>query len=89
LNILEEDRSINNLILVGDSLMEICEPDEAYEYYQEAYEMSEFNKDRQLIRKIGNSLIYNHDYNKAVEYYEDAIKSYPDDAELRSDLAKL
>jgi len=31
LNILEEDRSINNLILVGDSLMEICEPDEAYE----------------------------------------------------------
>jgi len=28
-NILEEDRSVNNLVLVGDALMEICEPDEA------------------------------------------------------------
>jgi len=31
LNILEEDRSLSNLILVGDALMDICEPDEAIE----------------------------------------------------------
>lgn len=60
-NILEEDRSVSNLVLVGDALMEICEPDEAIVYYQEAQDSMRHKVDRQLIRKIGKALIYNHD----------------------------
>ena len=42
-----------------------------------------------LASKIGRTLISMHDYSRAVDYYEAAVRQAPERVELRHDLAHL
>merc|ERR1719156_109400 len=45
--------------------------------------------DPMLVQKIGQALTQTHDYEKAITYYQDALRKDPHKLDLRQDLAKL
>jgi tetratricopeptide repeat protein 21B len=45
--------------------------------------------DSAIASKIGKALVTTHEYNKAIEYYENAVKNSNGNSSLRSDLAEL
>ncbi|NXO03695.1 TT21B protein, partial [Rhinopomastus cyanomelas] len=65
--------SAHTFILLGDAYMNIQEPDEAVQVYEQALEKNP--KDSALASKIGKALIKAHDYAKAISYYETALSS--------------
>ncbi|XP_051970171.1 tetratricopeptide repeat protein 21B [Xyrauchen texanus] len=73
-------------ILLADAFMKINQPEEAVKIYQEA-EMS--TKDTTLAKKIGHALVKAHEYDKAVSYYETALKADVQDFVLSVELAEL
>lgn len=46
-------------------------------------------EDISLIREVGSALVMTHDYNKAIRYYENALREDPNLLDLRTDLAEL
>eukprot|EP00002_Diphylleia_rotans_P017875 TRINITY_DN3468_c0_g2_i5.p1 TRINITY_DN3468_c0_g2~~TRINITY_DN3468_c0_g2_i5.p1 ORF type:complete len:957 (-),score=208.28 TRINITY_DN3468_c0_g2_i5:433-3303(-) len=82
-----KSKDIHSILLLGDALMKIQEPERAIEKYEEALKRNP--ADSALARKIGNALINAHDYRKAIEYYEQAVKSDPGKMQMRYDLAEL
>ena len=46
-------------------------------------------KDEGVIREIGNALVMTHNYEKAIEYYKNALRNNPDRVEMKLDLGKL
>jgi len=45
--------------------------------------------DISLVREVGKALVMTHDYNKAIRYYENALREDPNLLDLRTDLAEL
>ncbi|XP_051479134.1 tetratricopeptide repeat protein 21B isoform X2 [Apus apus] len=72
-DLVEKMPSAHTFLLLGDAYMNIQEPDEAIEVYEQA--MKKNPKDPALARKIGKALIKTHNYSKAISYYEAALRS--------------
>uniref|UniRef100_A0A669QPC0 Tetratricopeptide repeat protein 21B n=1 Tax=Phasianus colchicus TaxID=9054 RepID=A0A669QPC0_PHACC len=72
-DLVEKLPSAHTFLLLGDAYMNIQEPDEAIEVYEQALKKNP--KDPALASKIGKALIKTHNYSKAISYYEAALKS--------------
>ncbi|XP_030344690.1 tetratricopeptide repeat protein 21B isoform X2 [Strigops habroptila] len=85
-DLVEKLPNAHTLLLLGDAYMNIQEPDEAIEVYEQALKKNP--KDPALASKIGKALIKTHNYSKAISYYEAALRSGQQNF-LRYDLAEL
>ncbi|XP_037998869.1 tetratricopeptide repeat protein 21B isoform X3 [Motacilla alba alba] len=72
-DLVEKLPSAHTFLLLGDAYMNIQEPDEAIEAYEQALKKNP--KDPSLASKIGKALIKTHNYSKAIGYYEAAVRS--------------
>ncbi|XP_068631155.1 tetratricopeptide repeat protein 21B-like [Battus philenor] len=63
--------------MMGDAYMSIHDPIQAADAYQMALKGN--RKDIQLIMKLGTALVKMHDYDKAIQHYEDAMKQLNND----------
>ncbi|XP_053925201.1 tetratricopeptide repeat protein 21B isoform X2 [Cuculus canorus] len=72
-DLVEKLPSAHTFLLLGDAYMNIQEPDEAIEVYEQALKKNP--KDPLLASKIGKALIKTHNYSKAISYYEAALRS--------------
>ncbi|KAF4796860.1 tetratricopeptide repeat domain 21B [Turdus rufiventris] len=72
-DLVEKLPSAHTLLLLGDAYMNIQEPDEAIEVYEQALKKNP--KDPSLASKIGKALIKTHNYSKAINYYEAAVRN--------------
>uniref|UniRef100_A0A7N6FE25 Tetratricopeptide repeat domain 21B n=1 Tax=Anabas testudineus TaxID=64144 RepID=A0A7N6FE25_ANATE len=78
--------STHTYLLLGDAYMHIQEPEKAIEVYEHALKKNP--KDGALASKIGKALVKTHNYVKAINYYEAALKTKQQNF-LRYDLAEL
>uniref|UniRef100_A0A8D0L119 Tetratricopeptide repeat domain 21B n=1 Tax=Sphenodon punctatus TaxID=8508 RepID=A0A8D0L119_SPHPU len=78
--------SVHTFLLLGDAYMNIQEPEEAVEVYEQALKKNP--RDGTLASKMGKALIKTHNYSKAIGYYETALKSSQQNF-LSYDLAEL
>uniref|UniRef100_A0A1A7XPQ6 Tetratricopeptide repeat domain 21B n=1 Tax=Iconisemion striatum TaxID=60296 RepID=A0A1A7XPQ6_9TELE len=78
--------SPHTYLLLGDAYMNIQEPEKAIEVYEQALKKNP--KDGTLASKMGKALVKTHHYNKAINYYEAALKTEQQNF-LRYDLAEL
>uniref|UniRef100_A0A8D0ECK0 Tetratricopeptide repeat domain 21B n=1 Tax=Salvator merianae TaxID=96440 RepID=A0A8D0ECK0_SALMN len=85
-DLMEKLPSSHTFLLLGDAYMHIQEPEEAIEVYEQALKKNP--RDGALARKIGNALVKTHNYSKAINYYEAALKSGQQNF-LSYDLAEL
>ncbi|KFZ59503.1 Tetratricopeptide repeat protein 21B, partial [Antrostomus carolinensis] len=72
-DLVEKLPSAHTFLLLGDAYMNIQEPDEAIEVYEQALKKNP--KDPALASKIGKALIKTHNYSKAISYHEAALRS--------------
>lgn len=79
--------NLENYKRYGDALLSIQEPDKAVEAYQEALKIDPSNQ--YLVRLIGKAYSITHSYQRAIQYYEDAINKHPKNLDLKLDQAKL
>ncbi|XP_020661983.3 tetratricopeptide repeat protein 21A [Pogona vitticeps] len=73
-------------LLLGDAYMNIQEPERALEVYERAQKKNPL--DATVARRIGQAYVSTHQYNKAINYYEVALKMSEQDF-LCHDLADL
>ncbi|XP_068790276.1 tetratricopeptide repeat protein 21A [Struthio camelus] len=73
-------------LLLGDAFMNIQQPEEAVKIYEEAQRKNSL--DSVLVRKIVHAYVKTHQYSKAINYYEVALKMNEQDF-LCHDLAEL
>uniref|UniRef100_A0A803TSB4 Tetratricopeptide repeat domain 21B n=1 Tax=Anolis carolinensis TaxID=28377 RepID=A0A803TSB4_ANOCA len=85
-DLVEKMPSSHTFLLLGDAYMNIQEPEEALEVYEQALKKNP--RDGALAHKIGNALIKTHNYAKAISYYEAALKTGQHNF-LSYDLAEL
>ncbi|KAG7464116.1 hypothetical protein MATL_G00183890 [Megalops atlanticus] len=85
-DLVEKLPSPHTYLLLGDAYMNIQEPEKAIEIYEQALKKNP--KDGALASKIGKALVKTHNYIKAINYYEAALKS-SQQSFLRYDLAEL
>ncbi|XP_020499812.1 tetratricopeptide repeat protein 21B [Labrus bergylta] len=78
--------SPHTYLLLGDAFINIQEPEKAIEVYENALKKNP--KDGALASKIGKALVKTHNYVKAMNYYESALKTEQQNF-LRYDLAEL
>lgn len=64
--------------MLGDSYLRIQEPERAIEAYEQALELCKNASSTDLASKIAQTFISTHEYNKAIRYYEDAIRNCRD-----------
>lgn len=86
-DLIDFNPSFDNYKLLGDALMRIQEPEDAIMAYTEANKIN--NKDENIIRDMGKALVSTHNYGKASEYYENALKQNPNRIDLKLDLGNL
>lgn len=97
-NLVEKDSSSHSLILLGDAYLRILNPEAAIDALERAYKLDPSNG--RLRAKIGRALIATHEYHRAVEFYEGALREASrssklsdaallDNLNLSHDLAKL
>ncbi|XP_053120307.1 tetratricopeptide repeat protein 21B isoform X2 [Hemicordylus capensis] len=72
-DLVEKLPSSHTFLLLGDAYMNIQEPEEAIEVYEQALKKN--LRDGALASKIGNALVKTHNYSKAINYYEAAMKT--------------
>ncbi|XP_041939131.1 tetratricopeptide repeat protein 21B [Alosa sapidissima] len=84
--LVEKVPSPHTYLLLGDAYMDIQEPEKAIEVYELALKKNP--KDGALASKIGKALVKTHNYAKAINYYEAALRSGQQNF-LRYDLAEL
>ncbi|XP_077175955.1 tetratricopeptide repeat protein 21B [Paroedura picta] len=72
-DLVEKLPSSHTLLLLGDAYMDIQEPEDAIEVYEQALKKNP--RDGALACKIGKALVNTHNYAKAINYYEAAIKT--------------
>lgn len=96
INLVEKDPSSVNLMLLGDAYLKILNPDSAIDALERAYKLDQQNS--RLRAKIGRALVSTHEYHRAVEFYESALRetsrlsssaAASDALFLSHDLAKL
>uniref|UniRef100_A0AAR2JAV8 Tetratricopeptide repeat protein 21B n=1 Tax=Pygocentrus nattereri TaxID=42514 RepID=A0AAR2JAV8_PYGNA len=85
-DLVEKMPSSHTYLLLGDAYMNIQEPELAIEVYEQALKRNP--KDGAVASKIGKALVKTHNYVKAINYYEAALKSGQQNF-LRYDLAEL
>uniref|UniRef100_A0A8B9LA54 Tetratricopeptide repeat domain 21B n=1 Tax=Astyanax mexicanus TaxID=7994 RepID=A0A8B9LA54_ASTMX len=85
-DLVEKMPSSHTFLLLGDAYMNIQEPELAIEVYEQALKRNP--KDGAVASKIGKALVKTHNYAKAINYYEAALKSGQQNF-LRYDLAEL
>ncbi|KAI4887077.1 hypothetical protein NFI96_013965, partial [Prochilodus magdalenae] len=85
-DLVEKMPSSHTYLLLGDAYMNIQEPELAIEVYEQALKKNP--KDGAVASKIGKALVKTHNYVKAINYYEAALKSGQQNF-LRYDLAEL
>ncbi|KAM9802924.1 tetratricopeptide repeat protein 21B-like [Syngnathus typhle] len=78
--------SPHTYVLLGEAYMLILEPEKAIEVYGHALEKTP--KDAALVSKFGKFLVKTHYFDKALHYYEAALKTGQQNF-LRYDLAEL
>ncbi|XP_051938741.1 tetratricopeptide repeat protein 21B-like isoform X1 [Hippocampus zosterae] len=83
--ILDKLPSPHAYVLLGEAYMRILEPEKAIEVYGHALEKAP--EDGALVSKFGKFLIKTHYFDKALHYYEAALKTGQQN--LRYDLAEL
>ena len=84
--LVDKNPSTHTCLLLGDAYMSIQEPEKAIEVYEAALRKNP--RDAALASKIGKALVKTHNYGKAINYYEAALKSGGQQF-LRHDLAEL
>lgn len=84
--IVDAEPSPASYILLGDAYMAIVEPERAIDVYQTAVKRNPRN--HELAVKMGRALVQTHQYDRAVNYYREAIRAGGDD-QLRYDMARL
>ncbi|XP_071507875.1 tetratricopeptide repeat protein 21B-like [Diadema antillarum] len=82
----EKYPSSQTSILLGDAYMSIQEPEKAIEVYEKALKKNP--RDSALASKIGQGLVKTHQYGRAINYYEAALKT-GGQSFLRHDLGEL
>ncbi|XP_044149245.1 tetratricopeptide repeat protein 21A [Bufo gargarizans] len=82
----EQLPSAHTSLLLGDAYMNIQEPEKALEVFDQAQRKKP--SDATLAKRVGLSLVKTHQYKKAINYYEAALKMSPEGF-LYSDLAEL
>jgi len=87
--IVDQQPTVQNYLILGDALLSIQEPADAIKAFQQAMEIDKGKGDPALVQKIGKAMMQTHDYDKAIQYYHDAMRRHPQQQELRQDLAKL
>jgi tetratricopeptide repeat protein 21B len=87
--IVDHQPTVQNYLILGDALLSIQEPSDAIKAFQQAMEIDKGKGDPTLVQKIGKAMTQTHDYEKAIQYYHDALRRHPAQQELRQDLAKL
>uniref|UniRef100_A0A6J0TFY9 Tetratricopeptide repeat protein 21B n=1 Tax=Pogona vitticeps TaxID=103695 RepID=A0A6J0TFY9_9SAUR len=85
-DLVEKLPSSHTFLLLGNAYMNIQEPEEAIEVYEQALKRNP--RDGTLARKTGNALVKTHNYLKAINYYEAALKTGQQNF-LSYDLAEL
>lgn len=82
--------NVNNYIILGDALLDICEPEEAIRAFEKALSLSDDKRGTKkvdtnaLVRKTGTALVLTHDYESAKTYYTNALKRDPSAVELKN-----
>ncbi|XP_057707752.1 tetratricopeptide repeat protein 21B-like isoform X2 [Corythoichthys intestinalis] len=84
--IVDKIPSPHTYVLLGEAYMHILEPEKAIEVYEHALEKTP--EDGALVSKFGKFLIKTHYFDKALHYYEAALKTGHQNF-LRYDLAEL
>eukprot|EP00406_Dinophysis_acuminata_P039023 CAMPEP_0179375406 /NCGR_PEP_ID=MMETSP0797-20121207/87788_1 /TAXON_ID=47934 /ORGANISM="Dinophysis acuminata, Strain DAEP01" /LENGTH=1226 /DNA_ID=CAMNT_0021091415 /DNA_START=14 /DNA_END=3695 /DNA_ORIENTATION=- len=87
--IVDQQPTVQNYLILGDALLSIQEPADAIKAFQQAMDIDKGKGDPALVQKIGKAMMQTHDYEKAIQYYHDALRRHPHQQELRQDLAKL
>eukprot|EP00927_Polykrikos_kofoidii_P039026 TRINITY_DN3346_c0_g1_i3.p1 TRINITY_DN3346_c0_g1~~TRINITY_DN3346_c0_g1_i3.p1 ORF type:complete len:1345 (+),score=240.06 TRINITY_DN3346_c0_g1_i3:136-4170(+) len=87
--IVDHQPNIRNYLILGDALLSIQEPADAIKAFEQAMSLDKGKGDPALVQKIGKAMTQTHDYEKAIQYYRDALRRHPQQDELRQDLAKL
>ena len=92
--LVQRNQSPHSYVLLGEAYMHIQQPDAAIEAFEEALRLTP--NDSSLTSRIGKALVSTHDYHRAIEYYESALKSSTRSraggapmSQLRFDLATL
>ena len=86
-DLIDNNPSFDNYKLLGDALMRIQEPEDAIMAYTEANKIN--NKDESVIRDMGKALVSTHNYARASDYYENALRQSPNRVDLKLDLGNL
>ena len=86
-DLIDNNASFDNYKLLGDALMRIQEPEDAIMAYSEANKIN--NKDENIVRDMGKALVATHNYLRASDYYENALRQSPNRVDLKLDLGNL
>ena len=87
MDLIETEGNYENYRLLGDALMKINEPEDACKAYLQA--LLKKPEDEQIISLIGLALTQTYDYNKAIQYYENALRNNSKRNDLVVDLGAL
>ena len=87
LRLVDECKSFDTYMILGDAYMKVHAPEDAIETYQHALTLNP--KDENLVVKIGDTLISIHEFGKAVLHFETFIQRSEDNLSVRLKLATL
>lgn len=89
LDIVRQQPTVRNLVLLGDAHLALHQVDQAVTAYEEGLKLEPRNF--RIASKIGAALVLTHQYTKALNYYKDALRSEESSAHpaLRIEYASL